>query len=100
VYVSEDAGDSWVQTGRPPYVIFDVQFQTRDSGWANRINMNAISVDWEVYTYDRASDDWKKVATAPRNCRISRASATQPTFCFASDAIYRLGTAGWQAEFQ
>jgi hypothetical protein len=100
VYVSEDAGDSWVQTGRPPYVIFDVQFQTRDSGWANRINMNAISVDWEVYAYDRASDDWKKVATAPRNCRISRASATQPTFCFASDAIYRLGTAGWQAEFQ
>jgi hypothetical protein len=99
VYVSEDGGDSWVQTGRPPYVILDVQFETRDSGWANRMNMNAISVDWEVYRYDRALDDWKKISTSPRNCRISRASAATPTFCFASDAIYRLGAAGWEAEF-
>jgi hypothetical protein len=99
VFVSEDAGDSWVQTGRPPYVIFDVQFDRRDSGWASRMNMNAISVDWEIYTYDRALDDWKKVSTAPRNCRTSRASVAYPTFCFASDSIYRLGTAGWAPEF-
>lgn len=58
------------------------------------------SVDWEVYTYDRASDDWKKASTAPTNCRPARVSAAYPTFCFSSDAaIYRLGTAGWEAEF-
>lgn len=85
IFVSSDFGDHWEQVGRPPYTVTDVQFDTADSGYASRWNMNAFSGVWELYSFDPKIDDWHKVSEAPFNCTPRRVSPQFPLLCVASD---------------
>lgn len=101
VYVSSDHGDSWTQIGRPPYVIFDVQMDASDTGWASRWNMDAFSGKWELYRYVPAKNDWEQTGEAPFNCKPLRVSAEIPLLCIANDAsIFSMRADGtWEVEF-
>lgn len=100
VYVSRDHGDNWTLIGRPPYVIYDVQMDTANQGWASRWNMNAFSGVWETYSYAPAKDDWDKSGEAPFNCKLMRLAPDLPILCFAPDAsILGLHDGKWEVEF-
>ncbi|QWP76652.1 hypothetical protein J5226_24260 [Lysobacter sp. K5869] len=85
IFVSSDHGESWKKVGRPPYTVTDVQFDSADSGYASRWNMNAFSGVWELYRYEPKIDDWRQVSEAPFNCKPKRVSAQFPLLCVASD---------------
>lgn len=96
IYVSADHGDTWTQVGRPPYAIFDVQFDARDRGYASRLNMDALSSRWETYAFDASINDWKQTSETPRNCKPLRTAMSQPVLCVQGDAsIHRLEDGKW-----
>lgn len=100
LYTSTDHGDTWTQIGRPPYVIYDVQMDAKDRGWASRWNMGAFSGTWETYAFDPAKNDWRKSGEAPFNCRLLRVASDLPVLCIAPDAsIIGLHAGVWEAEF-
>ena len=100
IHISNDGGENWKLIGRPPYVLIDVQFDAMDKGYASRWNMNAMSGAWEIYSYDAAINDWKKVSEAPFNCRPMRISSEIPLLCFATNgSIYRQKGLDWSLEF-
>lgn len=100
IHLSSDGGQNWKLIGRPPYVLIDVQFDAMDKGYASRWNMNAMSGVWEIYSYNSAIDDWKKVSDAPFNCRPMRISSEIPLLCFATNgSIYRQKGPDWILEF-
>lgn len=99
IYVSADHGDTWTQVGRPPYAIFDVQFDAPDHGYASRLNMDAVSSKWETYAFDASINDWKQTSESPRNCRPLRTAMSQPVLCLQGDAsIHRLEGGKWVNE--
>lgn len=100
LYVSSNHGDTWTQVGRPPYIIYDVQMDSADRGWASRWNMNSFSGVWETYTFVPAKNDWDKSGYAPFNCRLMRIAPDVPVLCLAPDAsILGLHDGKWEAEF-
>ncbi|MGO1073347.1 hypothetical protein [Lysobacter sp. CA199] len=100
VYISSDRGATWTQIGRPPYVIYDVQMDSADRGWASRWNMNAFSGVWETYTYVPAKKDWDQSGEAPFNCRLLRVAADVPVLCMAPDSsILGLKDGKWGVEY-
>lgn len=99
VYVSTDQGDSWTRIGRPPYVIYDVQMDAPDRGWASRWNMGAFGGDWETYRFAPEKNDWVVTGKAPFNCQPMRIPEG-PVFCVATDAsIFGLHEGKWEVEF-
>jgi len=100
VHVSTDQGTTWAAIGRPPYIIFDVQMDGLDKGWASRLNMNAFSSNWETYTYVPAARDWVRSGEAPFQCRLMRVSPDDPTFCITPDAsVLAMRDGKWEVEF-
>ena len=101
LWVSQDRGETWKQIGRPPYHMADVQMDSATEGWALRLNMDAFTSRWAIYTYDAAIDDWRISAEAPHLCKPVRAGPTLPVICIAPDAsiFWRDGTNGWKVEF-
>ena len=100
VFVSSNRGDRWDQIGRPPYIIFDVQMDTQNSGWASRWNMGAFGGTWETYAFEPAKNDWNKSGEAPFNCKLMRVAKDVPVLCLAPDAsILGLHAGKWEAEF-
>ncbi len=100
VFVSQDRGETWKRVGRPPYIVYDIQFDSADNGYASRWNMSAFSGVWEIYSYDKGIDDWKKVSEAPFNCRPLRVTEDIPILCIASDnSIFSQRGGKWDVEF-
>ena len=100
IFISNDQGDTWKQVGRPPYIIMDVAFDNSEKGYASRWNMNAFSGDWEIYSYDKSLDDWKKTSEAPFNCRPLRVSPKFPLLCITNGAsIFSQQGSDWAVEF-
>lgn len=100
VYVSSDKGTNWAAIGRPPYIIFDVQMDGLDKGWASRLNMGAFSSNWETYAYSPATKDWARSGEAPFQCKLMRVSPDYPTFCITPDAsVLAMREGKWEVEF-
>lgn len=100
VYVSSDKGTNWAAIGRPPYIIFDVQMDGLDKGWASRLNMGAFSSNWETYGYSPTMKDWVRSGEAPFQCKLMRVSPDYPTFCLTPDAsVLAMRDGKWEVEF-
>lgn len=98
--VGTDGGTQWIQIGRPPYVINDVQMDAPDRGWASRWNANAFSGVWETYGYVPARKDWAKTGEAPPGCRPMRYATDAPVLCITTGAsIFGLHEGKWEVEF-
>ncbi|WP_445145246.1 hypothetical protein [Dyella sp. Tek66A03] len=100
VFVSVDHGDTWKRVKRPPYAIFDVQFDDTKNAYALRMAAGAFKGTWEIYTYNAQIDDWTQVSDAPFQCKPMRVSQSVPVFCISSDgSILSQREKDWNVEF-
>jgi len=101
VSVSGDRGASWQPYSRPPYTLYDVVLDTKDSGVSTRWNADSFSASIEFYGYDPKVKDWRKTHETPKGCvQLLRDAAYRQRFCLTTGGSifdYRENT--WIVEF-
>ena len=85
LHVSTDQGATWRPADTPPYIFYDVYFESPGNGLATRWNTGAFSATIEFMKYDAAADRWQKTHDAPPGCvRILRDADNVQRFCVTS----------------
>lgn len=102
LHISTDSGDTWTTMERPSYPVLDIRMESKDVGFATRIDMGAFSSALQWTQYDAASKSWKEVFTAPKvTCeRTLRDANGRDQFCVTvRGTIFRVGTGGMVPEY-
>lgn len=103
LHLSLDGGATWQKYKAPPLQVMDVYFRDADHGTATRSKPNALSATLEVLEYDRASDSWTTVASAPNpTCAtLLRDTDFRYRFCVThGGSLIGLDDGKWRLEYR
>jgi len=83
--LTADQGRTWRPADTPPYIFYDVYFESPEKGFATRFNTGAFSSSIEFMAYDPKADRWQKTYDAPFGCvRVLRDADNVQRFCVTS----------------
>jgi hypothetical protein len=99
--LTADQGRTWRAADTPPYIFYDVYFESPDKGLATRWSTGAFSASIEFMAYDPKADRWQKTYDAPPGCvRLLRDVDNVQRFCVTSgNSILNYVDGKWVAEF-
>jgi hypothetical protein len=101
LHLSSDQGKTWRPADTPPYVFYDIYFETPERGLASRFSTGAFSSSIELLAYDPKADSWQKTHDAPPGCtQLLRDTDNVQRFCVTSgNSILNYVNGKWVAEF-
>jgi hypothetical protein len=101
LHLSADQGRTWRQADTPPYIFYDIYFESPEKGFATRWNTGAFSATIEFMAYDPKADRWQKTHDAPPGCvRLLRDADNLQHFCVTSgNSVLNYVDGKWVAEF-
>jgi len=101
LHVSTDDGVTWQRRDTPSYPIYDVNFESAETGLGTRFNTGMFSSTIEFVRYDPSTDRWQRTHEGPAGCvRILRDAAGIQRYCLTSGgSVLNFVEGKWVVEF-